>query len=250
MRKLLTKSNTGLKLLLFCFTMLLLSSICNGQGKTSFGDNAVNDTSFTVAQLKLNAYGGSGDTMILIVLPNGDVKKVAKNHFGSTYTGGYGIDVTGTVISLDTVEVDARYLRLRDTAAMLDPYLRIYAPTENATLNSLTVGSINSGSIINSSTFMLEGIGTLEEKILTIDPDGDVNKSAISTNDVLVWADTSTSPGIATQYDLSQVSNSISNASIEKSSTPTTLAPTQAAARGYTDLAATTALGTPYVHCG
>lgn len=70
-----------LRLLIFAVFMLLMSSICNGQGKTSFGDNAVNDTSFTVAQLKLNAYGGGADTMILIVLPNGTVKKVAKSAF-------------------------------------------------------------------------------------------------------------------------------------------------------------------------
>lgn len=65
------------RLSIFAITMLALSGICNGQAKSSFGAARAQDTSFTAAQLKLNAYAGSSDTMQLVVLPNGTVKKVA-----------------------------------------------------------------------------------------------------------------------------------------------------------------------------
>lgn len=63
------------RLSIFAITMLALSGICNGQSKSSFGATRAQDTSFTQGQLKLNAYTGA-DTSILVVTPNGTVKKV------------------------------------------------------------------------------------------------------------------------------------------------------------------------------
>lgn len=89
-----------LRLLIFAVTMLLLSSICNGQGRSSFGASRAQDTSFTIAQVKFTAYGGSLDTMLMIVMPNGDVKKVSKNQFGSD--AGFGLLKSGNTIYADT----------------------------------------------------------------------------------------------------------------------------------------------------
>lgn len=94
-----------LRLILFAVVMLALSGLCNGQGRTGFGSTRAQDTSFTKGQLKLEAYSGSGDTTILVLMPNGDVKKVAKTAFGGSYTGGYGIDISGNVVAIDTLVV-------------------------------------------------------------------------------------------------------------------------------------------------
>lgn len=88
------------RLLIFAITMLLLSSICNGQGKSTFGATRAQDTSMTVAQVKFSAYGGSLDTMLMIILPNGDVKKVSKNQFAKI--PGYGFTQSGNTFNVDT----------------------------------------------------------------------------------------------------------------------------------------------------
>lgn len=97
------------KLIIFAVTMLLLSSICNGQGKSTFGATRAQDTSLTVAQVKFTAYGGSLDTMLMIILPNGDVKKVAKNQFGATVNAGFGLIKTGSTIYVDSSAVATQY---------------------------------------------------------------------------------------------------------------------------------------------
>lgn len=214
-----------LKLLIFALTMLALSGICNGQGKTAFGDNAVNDTSFTVAQLKLNAYGGSGDTMQLVVLPNGDVKKVVKGSFG------------------------AAFVKYTDTAAMLAPYLRAFSPSRN--ISVADIDGNGSLSIDGNAEFQgnveITNIGTQEDAIVTVDGSGFLGKSIITTNDIVNWDDTLVAPGIATKYDLSQVGTTPSNESIQKSASPTNTAPSQAASKRYTDLAASTRVSFPTV---
>jgi hypothetical protein len=61
--------------------MLLLSAMCNGQGRTSFGATRAQDTSFTQGQLKLNAYTDA-DTSVLITTPGGIVKKLPLSDIG------------------------------------------------------------------------------------------------------------------------------------------------------------------------
>lgn len=277
------------KLIIFIATMLLLGSACNGQGVTNFGATVSNNFSKTGGKLWVVPLGGGGDTSVVWVNDSGVAYRIPIATFrgivGSSYTAGYGLGLTGNVFRLDTTVVDLRYLRLRDTAGMLTPYLRKYDPTAN-----VTVGNIQADNIEFSNSITGTGLSLLEDNILTIDGDGIFGISALSTTDVLTWADTSTTPGIATQYDLSLVtfdttslSNrinakvsksdsiaggyypystnpkgyltsadiSMSNGSIQKSAAQTTTAPTQSATKRYADLVASTQIAfptAPYVH--
>lgn len=74
------------KLIIFAVFMLLMSAICNGQGVTLYGASRAQDTSKTKGQQVWSAYAGSADTTILILLPNGTVKQVAKGAFSGAAT--------------------------------------------------------------------------------------------------------------------------------------------------------------------
>lgn len=143
------------RLLIFAITMLLLSSICNGQGVSNFGATRAQDTSRTPAQLKLPAYGGSLDTMLLTIMPNGDVKKVAKNQFGATYLAGYGLGLTGNTFFVDTVAIATQYdlsqIPQIDTASLSSRIDSKISYIDTLT-TILTRSSVSNGSIPKSST--------------------------------------------------------------------------------------------------
>lgn len=112
--------------------MLLLSSICNGQGRSNFGATRAQDTSFTPAQLKFGAYAGSADTTIPVIMPNGDVKKVAKNHFSGRlgFTPETLLNILDFGAIPDDGEDDTQPIQdAIDSAHALGGRVRVYCPS-------------------------------------------------------------------------------------------------------------------------
>lgn len=111
--------------------MLAMAGICNGQGKSPFGATRAQDTSYTVAQVKFTAYGGSLDTMLLTIMPNGDVKKVAKNTFsgGLDFTPEQVLNIQDFGATADDTTNDAVSIQsCIDSAHALGGRVKIYCP--------------------------------------------------------------------------------------------------------------------------
>lgn len=234
--------------------MLLLSSICNGQSWTNFGANSPNNFSKTLGKLWVVPLGSGGDTSVVWVNDSGVFYRIPIATFrgivGTTYTAGYGLLLTGNIFRVDsskfaTVYANSLKVNASDTAVMLSPYLRRFAPGTAVTVGALGANTLN---VTNQAVFQdgveMVDLPSQEGQMLTT-LSGIIGASSASTDDLVMWGDTTLT--IATQYDLSLVTVSGSNGSMQKSATPTTTIPTQSAAMRYTDLRASTNVPAPYV---
>lgn len=157
-----------LKLFIFAVTMLLLSGICNGQGRIGFGASRAQDTSFTKGQLRLEAYTGA-DSMILIALPSGTVKQVSKTAFQTLYTAGFGINLTGSRIDVDTTVM-----------------LPINAPSKTQIIGAIQAGTFSvSGQATFQDGVIIEDLPDQDDQIITYGDGGTLGLSTLTTTGII-----------------------------------------------------------------